>query len=52
MAHELNRAKIPVMEYEQLVAQFNPVEFNTEESMSGDLKQRFVDTSILCSRRV
>ena len=27
----MNRAKIPVKEYEQLAAQFNPVKFNAEE---------------------
>ena len=27
----MNRAKVPVKEYEQLAAQFNPVKFNAEE---------------------
>src|SRR5512140_1334037 len=27
----MNRAKIPVKEYEQLATQFNPVKFNAEE---------------------
>ena len=27
----MNRAKIPVKEYEQLAGQFNPVKFNAEE---------------------
>ncbi|HZS04356.1 MAG TPA: alpha-L-fucosidase [Blastocatellia bacterium] len=30
----MNRAKIPVAEYEQLAAQFNPVRFNAEEWVS------------------
>jgi alpha-L-fucosidase len=40
----MNRAKIPVKEYEQLAAQFNPVKFNAEEwvKMAEDAGMRYI----------
>lgn len=40
----MNRAKIPVAEYEQLAAQFNPVKFNAEEwvKLAKDAGMRYV----------
>ena len=40
----MNRAKIPVGEYEQLAKQFNPVKFNAEEwvKMAEDAGQKYI----------
>jgi alpha-L-fucosidase len=40
----MNRAKIPVTEYEQLAAQFNPVKFNAEEwvQMAQDAGMKYI----------
>ena len=40
----MNRAKIPVKEYEQLAAQFNPVKFNAEEwaQMAQDAGMKYL----------
>ncbi|MCX7046402.1 MAG: alpha-L-fucosidase, partial [Candidatus Sumerlaeota bacterium] len=40
----MNRAKIPVKEYEQLAAQFNPVKFNAEEwvQMAEDAGMKYI----------
>src|SRR5579872_326250 len=40
----MNRAKIPVAEYEQLARQFNPVKFNADEwaQMAVDAGQKYV----------
>jgi len=40
----MNRAKIPVKEYEQLAAQFNPVKFNAEEwvKMAEDAGMKYI----------
>jgi alpha-L-fucosidase len=40
----MNRAKIPVHEYEQLAGQFNPVKFNAEEwvKMAEDAGQKYI----------
>ena len=40
----MNRAKIPVKEYEQLAAQFNPVKFNAEEwvKMAKDAGMKYI----------
>src|SRR5271169_3484593 len=40
----MNRAKIPVQEYEQLAAQFNPVKFNADEwvKMAEDAGQKYI----------
>ena len=40
----MNRAKIPVAEYEQLAAQFNPTKFNAEEwvKMAEDAGQKYI----------
>jgi alpha-L-fucosidase len=40
----MNRAKIPVGEYEQLAGQFNPVKFNAEEwvKMAEDAGQKYI----------
>lgn len=40
----MNRAKIPVSEYEQLASQFNPVKFNAEEwvKMAKDAGMKYV----------
>src|SRR6478736_10561624 len=40
----MNRAKIPVKEYEQLATQFNPVKFNAEEwvRMAADAGMKYI----------
>src|SRR5256885_17040438 len=40
----MNRAKIPVKEYEQLATQFNPVKFNAEEwvQMAADAGMKYI----------
>src|ERR1035438_3381769 len=40
----MNRAKIPVKEYEQLATQFNPVKFNAEEwaQMAQDAGMKYI----------
>src|SRR3954468_6707651 len=40
----MNRAKIPVKEYEQLATQFNPVKFNAEEwvKMAEDAGMKYI----------
>ena len=40
----MNRAKIPVKEYEQLAGQFNPVKFNAEEwvQMAEDAGMKYI----------
>src|SRR4029077_10202220 len=40
----MNRAKIPVTEYEQLATQFNPVKFNAEEwvKMAEDAGMKYI----------